>query len=234
MRPVSPVQYDFYQRRMPELIAQFPHMFNKKFPEPLAIGTTQELVELTNFTEFEIGQLLYVWCGRHEYLCMATSVGSRVALDGSMKLMNQTQLRAFQINVLRLNPKRLRQFARDFQVMYERNAFASFTADENPLLTGLVKPVKPIHFDARLSHVFIQYGRDKANAIAWGNVWDDKMTTGNHPFRDATWIHTSQIVKVFSVAQVWFIETRNTVYRVMGDIEGLDMEHRNFKNKEVS
>ncbi|AEK82037.1 hypothetical protein [Salmonella phage 7-11] len=234
MRPVSPVQYDFYKRRMPELIEKYPHLFNKKFPEPLAIGTTQELVKYTDFTEHEISQLLYVWCGRAEYLCMATSVGSRVGLDGSMQLMHPQQLRGFQKAVLRLNPKRLQQFARDFKVLYEREAFASFTADENPLLTGLIKPVKQQFFEARLSHSIIQYNHDKSRAIVWGNIWDDKKTTGNHPFRDATWIHTSSVVKIYSIAQVWFVETLNSVYRIMGEIEGLDMEHRNFKKKEAS
>jgi|AKYZ01.1.fsa_nt_gi ProQ/FINO family. len=228
MRPVSPVQYDFYSRRMPELIERFPHLFNKKFPEPLAIGTTKVLAELTDFTEFEIGQLLYVWCGRYEYLCMATSVGSRVAVDGSMKLMDPVQLRGFQKNVLRLNPNRLRQFARDFKIMYERNAFSSFTADENPLLTGLIKAPKQHHFDARLGRCFIQYNLDKSRAIAWGNIFDDKMTTGHHPFRDGTHIHTSSIKQIYCIAQVWFIETMNTTYRVIGEIEGLDFDHRKF------
>ena len=60
LRPVTPVQYDFYKRRMPELIEKFPILFYKRFPEPLALGITDRLVEATDFTKEEIGHLLYV------------------------------------------------------------------------------------------------------------------------------------------------------------------------------
>lgn len=228
MRPVTVVQYDFYKRRMPEIISKFPHLFNKRFPEPLAVGITQELAAATDFTEFEIGKLMYVWCGRHEYLCMATSVGYRLHLDGTIQLLDPVHMGHFQHAVGRLMPARVMKFANDFFNMYQYDAFGGFPAGENPFdKLGLKRPTGH-KFDAKLAKATIVYNQDKTNATLFGAIYDDKKETGNHPFPNGTTVRTSRVEKVYCIAQVWFVKTENTVYRIVGELGNLDFDKRKF------
>lgn len=81
-RRITAVSKDFYNRRMGELVKQFPNVFNKSLPMPLAIGVHKVLAEQTDFTRKEINALLSVWTRRHEYVCAAVTHGFRVDLNG--------------------------------------------------------------------------------------------------------------------------------------------------------
>ncbi|CCA66306.1 hypothetical protein P11600560 [Erwinia phage phiEa116] len=76
-RRITAVSKDFYNRRMGELVKQFPNVFNKSLPMPLAIGVHKTLAEQTEFSRKEINAMLSVWTRRHEYVCAAVTHGFR-------------------------------------------------------------------------------------------------------------------------------------------------------------
>ncbi|WWQ70858.1 hypothetical protein YGAWVPHU_CDS0136 [Salmonella phage SeKF_13] len=69
-RRITAVSKDFYNRRMGELVKQFPNVFNKSLPMPLAIGVHKVLAEQTDFTRKEISLL----CFRYGLVVMSMSV----------------------------------------------------------------------------------------------------------------------------------------------------------------
>lgn len=54
--------------------------------------------------------------------------------------------------------------------------------------------------------------------LGWGNILEDKATYGNHPIADGLYIHTSPIEKIEEVDGSTYIVTKNSVYKVIGDI----------------
>lgn len=138
MRPISAVKYDFYKRRMPELISQFPDLFNKRYPVPLGIGTCEHLVKLTSFTKKEVSVLLYVWCGRVEYTLMALSMGSRVGIDSDdpnlriLKLMDDGHRTGFKASFKEIKPSRIKRFCKGHLKEFGRPALLSLPIRERP------------------------------------------------------------------------------------------------------
>lgn len=51
--------------------------------------------------------------------------------------------------------------------------------------------------------------------VAWGFVFGDKNTHGNHPFRDGLYIHTSRVEKVEKKKGKTFLHTMNSVYKLI-------------------
>lgn len=231
LRPVTPIQYDFYKRRMPELIEQFPLLFNKRFPEPLALGIAERLVDATLFTKEEIGHLLYVWCGRHEYLMMMCSTIYRMDLDLSYDLISYEHQQGYFKRVNGLNPKRIRQWARDFEIMYEMKPFTQMPDEQNPILREGYVPLPIPQFDAKLSSAIIHKLND-GNWYMTGRIWSDTHTHGNHPFRDGLSISTSRVVNISEKVGTFFVETRNTKYRIIGPIS-IDCDDNTFTLKQV-
>lgn len=214
-RPVTPAQYEFYKRRMPEIISRYPELFNKRFPEPLAIGITKQLAEATGMTKKEIGHLLYVWCGRHEYLMMMCSSRFRHGLDFmvSSEISDVHRYGYFKrVNGMRTGT--VRRWVRDFETAFEVKPFDFMPDDQNPMLKEGFKRIEPPKYDAKLDNVTISKYLTRYHAD--GNVSEDTMTTGNHPFRDGSLIGTSQIVRIFEKGGIHFIVTRNTTYRCYG------------------
>ncbi|MFW3388416.1 UNVERIFIED_CONTAM: ProQ/FINO family protein, partial [Kocuria sp. CPCC 205274] len=109
-RAVTAVDYDFYKRRFPELQEQFPVVFNKLYPLPLFVGVHKALEENTNFTPKEISALLNIWVQRHEYSCMACSIGRRYDLDGKdAGEIDPLEMTGFIKAVVRLHPNAIRK-----------------------------------------------------------------------------------------------------------------------------
>lgn len=127
---VKAVHYDFYKRRIGDLVAAFPHAFNKCFPHPLAIGIHKQIVERTDFTAKEVSVLLRVWTHRAEYLAMGQSIGSRIDLDGNLSLMSPEHVRCFVNYHKRMNPKFIKAFTTIFGKAFGRPAFLAVPISE--------------------------------------------------------------------------------------------------------
>lgn len=54
--------------------------------------------------------------------------------------------------------------------------------------------------------------------LAWGHIFDDKADHGNHPLPDDAYIHTSTIKDIVKEGEDTYIVTRNSTYKVEGDI----------------
>lgn len=117
------VHFDFYKRRINELVEQFPSVFDKAFPYPLAIGIHEELAKRTEFSSVEIAALLRIWTHRCEYYCMAQSVGSRVDLDGNLTLMTPEHVAYFASVHPRISDEAIKHFAHIFRKKFGRPAF---------------------------------------------------------------------------------------------------------------
>ncbi|MFW3388651.1 UNVERIFIED_CONTAM: ProQ/FINO family protein [Kocuria sp. CPCC 205274] len=120
---VKAVHYDFYKRRIDELVSAFPHAFNKQFPHPLAIGIHKQLEERTGFSPKEISVLLRIWTHRIEYLSMGCSVGSRVDLDGNLTLISADHIKGFVAAHEKMSDHFVKRFSKHFLKVYGRPAF---------------------------------------------------------------------------------------------------------------
>ena len=218
LRPVSPVQYDFYKRRMPELAEAYPLLFDKRFPEPLALGITDILVEETYFTRHEISQLLYVWCGRHEYLMMMCSCEHRSTTDMLLsEKISEEHRQGYYKRVNGLHPNAIRRWVRDFETLYEMEPFLFMPDEHNPIKKEGFKRIEPMKYQAKLSTAFIH----KLKNGRWymtGRVWEDTSTDGDHPFRDGQNISTSSVKSISEKLDTFFVKTKNTTYRIIGNI----------------
>lgn len=223
MRPITPIEYDFYKRRIGELVTQFPHVFNKKFPLPLAIGITQQIADSTEFEYREAAALMKVWCARREYFMMMSSVGSRQDLAGEMSLLNPVHLAHAASMLANFPLKAAASFARSFRMEFGLEPFRMIPEDLNPEnKEGYRKKAIP-NYIAELHNVSL--GRTlSANGevlygMAWGNIISDRATYGNHPLRNGAYIHTNVVVQLWTVSGVTFIKTRSdSVYLVRGEV----------------
>lgn len=120
---VKAVHYDFYKRRIDELVSAFPNAFNKRFPHPLAIGIHHQLAARTQFSPKEISVLLRIWTHRIEYLAMGCSIGSRVDLDGNLTLIDPEHVKGFVAVHKRMSDAFVKRFAKSFQKEFGRPAF---------------------------------------------------------------------------------------------------------------
>lgn len=137
-RKPSQIEIDFYKRRIGELCEQFPEVFNKRMPLPLALGTHRKLLELTSFNEKEIKVLLKVWTGRWEYSCMATSVGVRYDLEGKESgVITETQINGFIPRVIKTRKPRLKIFCKRFLKTVGRPALIAVPVSKRPDLGNL-------------------------------------------------------------------------------------------------
>lgn len=121
------VKYDFYKRRMQELIDLYPHLFDKRYPVPLAIGIHKKLIKETHFTKQEISALLWVWVHRFEYVMMALSMGSRVDMDGKLTLISDEDRLGFiaaykQYTINNRRQKRIEKFCKRHLKVFGRPA----------------------------------------------------------------------------------------------------------------
>lgn len=220
---LSPVHYDFYKRRMGELIEQFPELFNRATPEPLAVGITNKLVVLTQFSRKEIAVLMRVWCSRREYTMMACSVGSRVDVDGSLHLISEKHLQHYLSQLEKMNPKHMQDFAIDFELTYDRKPFASAPEAINPRFKeGYIEPEFP-YICAELRNVELyEYPPSEAHphgmTIAWANIFNDRASYGNHPLRQGAYMHTSPVISIKDAGSFKLIFTKNSVYKTLGPI----------------
>lgn len=119
----SPVKFDFYVRRIGELQAQFPDIFNKAFPPILAVGIHRQLVERTNFTKKEISAILSVWVSRIEYVAMGQSQSVRTDLDGNLTLITDEHRQGFVSNHPEMGEKFIARFARRYLKTFGVPAF---------------------------------------------------------------------------------------------------------------
>lgn len=224
MRPITPIQYDFYKRRMPELIARFPHLFDKRFPIPLAIGITQEIADWSEFSYLEASVLLKVWCARNEYKMMMCSVGSRQDTQGNMTLLEAKHLDHAASFLPHIHRKRISTFARAFRLEYGLNPFKLIPEDKNPENQEGYKPKPVPNFIAELHNVTIdrRIGSEDTEVsygLAYGVIMNDRATYGNHPLRDGAGIHTNYVTQIWEVAGYTFIKTNSdSIYLIRGEI----------------
>lgn len=127
---VKAVHYDFYKRRINELCAMYPELFNKQFPWPLAIGIHRKLAEETSFSPAEIKVLLRIWTHRFEYLAMGQSVGSRMDLKGALSLMSPEHVGQFVQYHKRMRPASVLRFAKHFHKRFGNPAFIAVPVKE--------------------------------------------------------------------------------------------------------
>ena len=131
----TPAEVDFYKRRIAELCNQFPAVFNKQFPLPLAIGVHKELEKLTSFTPAEINVILKVWTLRWEYICMAASVGKRYDLDGNqVGYIDEGPLKHYSSVVVRMKPRKLVDFCKRYEAAFRRPALLCIPISMRPEL----------------------------------------------------------------------------------------------------
>lgn len=131
----SAVEFDFYKRRIGELCEQYPNIFNKRMPLPLAVGVHHQLVEDTEFSYEEISVLLKIWVRRWEYLCMAASLGRRFDLDGNETgWIAPEELKGFIKGTIRLRPAVLKIFCKRFLKETGRPALICVPIKERPEL----------------------------------------------------------------------------------------------------
>lgn len=71
---------------------------------------------------------------------------------------------------------------------------------------------------ASLGHVTVITYPNKMK-MAWGNIYGDKATYGNHPIADGRQIHTSAIKEIVEEGDEIYIVTQNSTYKVIGDID---------------
>lgn len=114
MRKITHPQHEFYKRRMPELISAYPELFNLKFPKPLGIGITNDLVNRSPFTKKEISILLHVWCGRREYTMMAVSTKCRTTFTGELIPLTEEHIHGFVSSFSEIGPRRVKRFCKNY------------------------------------------------------------------------------------------------------------------------
>lgn len=79
-----------------------------------------------------------------------------------------------------------------------------------------------MHYIAELRNVALTDHLDRDDItfqVAWGNIYNDTATYGNHPMRDGADIHTSKVDRIATVGDDKYIITRNSTYKVIGDIK---------------
>lgn len=129
------VEMEFYKRRIGELCEQFPVVFNKQMPIPLAVGVHEDLIKRTSFTAKEISVLLKVWCTRWEYKCMACSLGRRCDLDGNeTSWIESSQMKSFIEDTVKLKPTLLRIFCKRYKKAVGRPALICIPIKDRPEL----------------------------------------------------------------------------------------------------
>ena len=222
---INAIKYDFYKRRMPELIERFPNLFNKTVPEPLAVGITNELVELTNFSFKEISALLTVWTSRHEYVMGLCSFGSRLNTAGFLTLVKPEHVTHAISRLEKYHLNMVATYARNFEIKYARKPFASVPEDKNPMFKEGFVP-KPIpSYVAKLyeAGVFEQQCGDNSYVTrAFGKILGDTVEYGNHPFVDGADFRSSAVVEVQKIGDVYFVHTRNSTYMIIGELQNLE------------
>lgn len=222
---INPIQFDFYKRRMPELIERFPNLFNKFLPEPLAVGITQELVELTDFSYREMSALIKVWTNRHEYMMMLCSVGNRQDLQGRISLVKPEHLAHAASRIGKYHLNMVASFARNFEIKYGRKPFGGVPEDKNPMFKdGFVeKPIPPYVgkiYDAVTFYLTADDG-EVFQKVA-GRILGDTATYGNHPFVDGAQFNTSRVVSITKIGDVTFVFTLFSVYMIIGELRDVD------------
>lgn len=120
---IKAVEYDFYIRRMPELIKQFPSVFDKKYPKVLSIGIDRQIAEQTDFTLEEAGVLMKIWTARREYKAMGCSVNRRHDLDGFSSPMSEAHMQCFIGHFKKFPYGFVPKYAEGFKKQFKRPAF---------------------------------------------------------------------------------------------------------------
>lgn len=81
-----------YKEMLAIVSEDFPHLFNKEFPRPLALGIWRMLVDHykgdDRITGRKLKKLLFMWTNRREYHSECSRVGLRWRLDGSTEQMS--------------------------------------------------------------------------------------------------------------------------------------------------
>lgn len=224
---INAIKYDFYKRRMPELIERFPNLFNKTVPEPLAVGITNELVELTNFSFKEIAALLTVWTSRHEYVMGLCSFGSRLNTAGFLTLVKPEHVTHAISRLEKYHLNMVATYARNFEIKYARKPFASVPEDKNPMFKeGFVPKPIPSYIAKLYDAGIYNYGVAGSRITrAYGKILDDQSEHGNHPFPDGTEIRTSAVTGIEQIGDVHFVNTVNSTYLVFGGLLDLTIPY---------
>lgn len=78
-------------------------------------------------------------------------------------------------------------------------------------------------YTAELHNVNISNYKDHITGIpfqvAWGEIYNDTADYGNHPIKNGASIHTSVIDHIAKKDDGEYIVTRNSVYKVVGEIK---------------